>query len=207
MSEEKLDAELHELGAIAYGEASVKAVVKEELYALASVMIRQRDARGYKSIRKFVTGDKTFSFVVKDGNVRYKKMMKATASEIAKDAGMAMALEAARNALANGTDHSNGAYFWDGLDIKTNYKNHFKVKRGIKFTDPAHNIYDLKESKEIVIKWANKDKLKDGKVIGKEKVEVDRRENVYDSSAAYGGTIFWKHSRSHIRVGHAKEHI
>lgn len=109
MSAEKLDGELHELGAIAYGEASHKANVKEEMYAIASVMLRQRDARGYKTIRKFVTGDKTFSFIVKDGNVRYKKMMKASAGEIAKDEGMAMGLEAARNALANGVDHSNGA--------------------------------------------------------------------------------------------------
>lgn len=58
-----------------------------------------------------------------------------------------------------------------------------------------------------MIKWGNRDKLKDGKVVGKEKVEVDRRENVYDSTAAYGGTIFWKHSRSHIRGGQARAHI
>ncbi|WP_404654339.1 hypothetical protein [Raoultella terrigena] len=53
---------------------------------------------------------------------------------------MSNALVAARNALIDGPDLSNWAYFWDGVDIKLNYSKHFKVKHGIKFTDPIHNI-------------------------------------------------------------------
>ena len=139
------------LAAMAYGEASPKDV-PEEIGAIAYVLVRQRDARGYSDMSTFVTSDKTFSFVVKDGNARYKKFMNAMEAEIAKDPGMTAALNAARQALANeGTDFSNGGYFWDGADIKSNYNNHFKVKHGIQFSDPAHNIYEIKDSTKLVI--------------------------------------------------------
>lgn len=50
----------------------------------------------------------------------------------------------AKQALASdGKDLSSGGYFWDGADIKSNYKNHFKVKHGIRFSDPSHNIYGI----------------------------------------------------------------
>ena len=58
--------------------------------------------------------------------------------------------------------YSNGAYFWDGADIKPNYATHFKVRHGIKFTDPAHNIYDIKESTTTTVNLYKTTKKKVG---------------------------------------------
>lgn len=201
-----ISKEMRILAAMAYGEASPKDV-PEEISAIAYVLVRQRNARGYSDMSTFVTSDKTFSFVVKDGNVRYKKFMNASGADIAKDVGMTAALNAARHAIAaEGTDSSNGGYFWDGADIKSNYKNHFKVKHGIKFSDPAHNIYDIKESTKLVIINKTIVKKKKGKVISSETVEVARYDHIYVSTAAYGGTIFWKHNPAYMKATGAKEY-
>lgn len=202
----KMNKELRILAAMAYGEASPKDVTAE-ISAIAYVLVRQRNARGYSDMSTFVTSDKTFSFVVKDGNARYKKLMNASESDTAKDAGMTAAVNAARQALANeGTDYSNGGYFWDGDDIKSNYKNHFKVKNGIRFSSPAHNIYDIKESTKLVIITKTLVKKKKGKVISSETVEVARYDHIYVSTAAYGGTIFWKHNPAYMKATGAKEY-
>lgn len=118
-----------------------------------------------------------------------------------------MAILAAINALEGGVDKSNGAYFWDGADIKSNYKHHFKVRRGIKFTDPSHNIYGIQESTKIVIKYKTT-KVKNtgtGKV-SITRVEVGRYDQQYDSTAAYGGTIFWKFNPQFLDVTHGWEY-
>ena len=201
-----ISKEMRILAAMAYGEASPKDV-PEEISAIAYVLVRQRNARGYSDMSTFVTSDKTFSFVVKDGNARYKKFTNASEAEIAKDAGMSAALDAAKKALAyEGTDFSNGGYFWDGADIESNYKNHFKVKHGIQFSDPAHNIYDIKESTKLVIINKTIVKKKKGKVISSETVEVARYDHIYVSTAAYGGTIFWKHNPAYMKATGAKEY-
>ncbi len=75
------------------------------------------------------------------------------------------------------------------------------------FTDPAHNIYEIQESQSIVIKYKYEKHKAKGKVISTTKTEVDRYENVYDSTAAYGGTIFWKFNRAYVRVTGAREYI
>lgn len=206
MSEvEKINKETRTLAAMAYGEASAKDI-PEELGALACVLVRQCNARGYADMNQFVTSDKTFSFVVKDGNVRYKKFMEASESAIASDPGMAAALAAAKNALSGGKDLSNGAYFWDGADIKSNYKNHFKVKHGIKFAEPVHNIYEIQESTKVVTLTKTIVKKKKGKVISSEVFEQGRYDHIYVSTAAYGGTIFWKHNPVYMEVTRAKEY-
>jgi hypothetical protein len=200
---QKIDDETKQLAAMAYGESSTKDV-KDEIYAIASVLARQKIARGYSSITKFATEDKTFSFVVRDGNPRYEKLMKSSDKKIMEDSGMAAAIEAAKNALADGPDLSGGAYFWDGADIKTNYRKHFKVLNGIKFTSPDHNIYGIEESIAIVIKWKTVIKRRKGKIISKEQVEVGRYDHVYESTAAFGGTIFWKHNPDYMKLSGAK---
>lgn len=205
MSEEKkLSDEIRMLAAMAYGEGSTDDD-EQEMYALASVLRRQQLARGYASIKEFGTTDKTFSFVTNDGNPRYKKFTKSTDAQIAKDPGMSTAVKAAENAFAGGIDYSNGAYFWDGGDIKTNYKTHFKVKHGIKFTDPAHNIYDIKESTiKTVNLYKTTKKRVDGKMVT-EKTLIDSADHVYESTAAHGGTIFWKQSSHYLNVTKSKE--
>jgi hypothetical protein len=44
-----------------------------------------------------------------------------------------------------GVDPSNGAFWWDGLDFKTRYSKHPKVKDGFRFSDPKHNIFGVPE--------------------------------------------------------------
>lgn len=201
----KLDPETRLLAAMAYGEASA-ADVPEEMNALASVLVRQRNARGYASMATFTSSDRTFSFVVKDGNERYRKLMDASEAQVEANPGMSAAVLAARNALAGGPDLSNGAYFWDGRDIKTNYKRHFKVRHGIKFADPKHNIYEIAESRKLIKLNKTVVKRSNGKVISKETVEVGRYDHVYVSTAAFGGTIFWKNNDDYMAVTRAKAH-
>lgn len=202
-NEKAISDETRMLASMAYGEAST-ADDEKEIYALASVLYRQMKARGYSSIKVFGTTDKSFSFVTNDGNARYSKMMKATEIAISRDSGMSAAIKAAENAITGGVDYSNGAYFWDGADIKSNYKNHFKVRHGIKFTDTAHNIYDIKESTVKTIYLYRTVRKKIGNKIVVEKTEIDHADHVYDSTAAYGGTIFWKQSDNYLNITKSK---
>jgi hypothetical protein len=119
---------------------------------------------------------------------------------------MKAAVGAAKNALAGGPDLSNGAYFWDGRDIKTNYKNHFKVRHGIKFSCPEHNIYGIAESTKLVKLNKTVKKRSKGKIISEETVEAGRYDHIYVSTAAFGGTIFWKNNEEYMAVTKAKAH-
>ena len=192
------EVETRLLAAIAYGESST-ADVYEEMAAIASVMVRQMRARGYKTIASFTSAERSFSFVVADRNKRFTKFMNATHAEIEKSAGMSKALEAANNALTDGTDHSGGAYFWDGADIKTNYNNHVKVRAGIYFSAPQHNIYDVAPTDgeyQLSIRIKRK---KAGKIIHEKKV-IGTYPYLYESTAAHGGTIFWKLGADWLKV-------
>jgi hypothetical protein len=200
-----LDAQTRQLAAMAYGEASPDNN-SDEIFALASVLVRQRDARGYSDIGTFASSERSFSFVVSDGNLRYTKLMKATDTQIGKDRGMKIAVAAARNALAYGEDKSNGAYFWDGADIKSHYSTHPKVAVGIKFTDPSHNIYEIKESTKRVIKYKFTKKRVAGKITI-EKTELYHYDHVYESTSAHGGTIFWKFNPDYVRLTRSKEYL
>ena len=195
-----LHAEVRLLAAITYGESSTKDN-SDEMFALASVLVRQRDARGYKEISSFAAKEKTFAYAAIDGNHRFGKLMKSSEQEIEKHPGMKAAVAAAVNALNGGEDKSNGAYFWDGADIKTNYAGHFKVRGGIKFTEPSHNIYDIPESSKIKIIYKIT-KIRDRKTgkISKVTEEVGRYDHQYDSTAAHGGTIFWKLNLEFLKV-------
>jgi len=200
-----LDSETRLLAAIAYGESSTKDVY-EEMAALASVMVRQRKARGYKTIDEFTRTDRQFSFVVSDGNLRFKLLMKATEADIEKRSAMRDAVKAARNALDGGVDYSNGAFFWDGADIKTNFKNHYKVTHGgVHVTDPKHNIYGIPNIDEVQILYKNMRKRVQGKEV-QAREEVGRFTYAYESTAAHGGTIFWKLNADYLKVTRGKEY-
>jgi hypothetical protein len=49
-------------------------------------------------------------------------------------------------------------------------------------------------------------KKKKGKFIEKKVVEVGRYDHIYISTAAYGGTIFWKFNPEYIKINRAKEY-
>lgn len=137
------------------------------------------------------------------GSPRYNRFMKANEADIQADSGMALALKCAQSALADtGADPSNGAYWWDGLDFKTNYSGHPKVRDGFHFSAPEHNIYDVKEtSHETTIYWKVRDK-KTGKEVNS-KVR-GKFKYVWESTAAYGGTIFWKHDADYLTASGGK---
>lgn len=114
--------------------------------------------------------------------------------KIANDIGMEAAVQAARNALsASPIDYSNGVFFWDGADIKSNYDKHPKVRSGIYFTAPSHNIYGI-ESKEVPgEEWWKDTQNKKTALRGNCSYK-------FESSAAYGGTIFWKYNADFLKA-------
>ncbi len=195
----KLDDDTRALAAVAYGEGST-ANVFEEMAAIANALVRQQKARGYATIAAFIKADKTYAFAAHDGNPRHGILIKASEQAIAADTGMSAAVRAARNALsATPTDYSNGAYFWDGADIKTNYSNHAKVLAGIKFTDPKHNIYDIAEKNVPGENFWRDANNRPTKSRGKWNYK-------YESTAAYGGTIFWKYNEDFLKATKNKEY-
>lgn len=204
LGEDKLDAtalddNTRQLAATAYGEASTK-IVFEEIAAIANVLVRQQKARSYPSVAAFIKADKTFAFAAHDGNKRYAILVAASESEIAKDDGMAAAVKAAKNALSKtGVDYSKGAHFWDGADIKSNYDKHPKVRGGIHITDPAHNIYNLENKDVPGEEWWRDAKGNNTNLRGKWSYK-------YESTAAYGGTIFWKYNANFIKATGNKEY-
>lgn len=205
MADEKaIDAEVRLLACMAYGEGST-ANDHDELFALASVLVRQRNARGYSTMSAFIQGEPSYSYVVGDSNPRYNKMTKSSDAAIRKDSGMSLAIAAAEGALKGGPDFSNGAYFWDGGDIKIHYATHFKVRHGIKFTDPAHDVIGIKESTKLVI-LTRTVKKRVGKKVTTTKEEIGRYDHVYESTAGHGGTIFWKNGADYLSTAGAKEY-
>lgn len=106
--------------------------------------------------------------------------IKTSDADVRADAGMNTAFAAAENALSNGPDKSNGAWFWDGADIKFNDKKHFKVQQGIRF--------------------------KVNRKVQHHKEELYRYDHVYESTAVYGDTIFWQHAPDYLKFTRAKEY-
>jgi hypothetical protein len=101
--------------------------------------------------------------------------------------------------LDGGADLSNGAFFWDGYDLKTNYKHHPKVKLGIKFSAPEHNIFDVEET--TTTKWTRYEVTVEKGKKTKRKDEEKTADHTYVSTAAYKGiynrskTIHQKNSK------------
>lgn len=93
-----IDENTRILAATVYGEGSGKNVF-EEMAAIANVLVRQQKARGYPTVAAFIKTEKDFAKAAHDGNLRYAKLMAASAAEIAKDTAMEAAIRAARNAL------------------------------------------------------------------------------------------------------------
>lgn len=196
---EPIDDDVRMLAATAYGEGSTSNVY-EEMAGIANVLVRQQKARGHASIAGFIRGDRTFAYAAHDGNARFERLRAATEEQIAADAGMSSAVRAARNALAPaGTDYSNGAYFWDGADIRSNYSRHPKVRDGIRFGDPAHNIYGIDEKDVPGEEWWRNAAGQNTRLRGQWSYK-------YESTAAYGGTIFWRYNPDFVRATGNREH-
>lgn len=187
-----LDPNIRELAAAAYGEASTDDVF-EEMAAIANVIVNQAEAHGNgapEQIATFIKRNTRFICAAQGGgNTRYHLLKRSTLDMIKEDRGMWNAVLAARNALCGTKDFSNGAYFWDGFDIKTN-EHHEKRKMGIIFTSKSHNIFSMNNEKI----HKNLFKKRYDKALSLQKLK-GTWEYSYESVASYGnkpGTIFWK---------------
>jgi hypothetical protein len=160
-----------------------------KLVGLHGLFANRARAWGRKTIDELLTADPNYTYAVKDGNQRYRKLMMATEIAIVADSGMSLAVEHAKAALTNsGDDLSNGAFWWDGKDFKTNFQNHPKVRDGFQISSPSHNIFNVKNvSHPTTIYWKVRDK-KTGKEINS-KIR-GKYQFAWESTAAYGGTIF-----------------
>ena len=193
-----IDAQARRLAAVAYGEAS-GANDPNEIGGIAWAVANRAKAWGNKTIDQLLATDPNYTYAVKDGNPRYGRFMAASERQIATDTGMSIALQSANNALASsGNDPSDGAYWWDGVDFKTNFQNHPKVKDGFHFSSPAHNIFGVQEANRLVtIYWKVRER-KTGKEVNS-KVRGTYK-YVWESTAAYGKTIFWKHGVDYLNA-------
>lgn len=174
ISEEKL------LAAIAYGEASLLDNF-EEMAGIANATIRRRNAAHMPTVNALVQKYKNFSYVVFDGNERYNRLLCAESDVLYEKAYLA-----ARNALSGGFDYAFGGCFWDGYDLKTQGKQHMRYKKGFHFIDPGHNVLRVQEP-PLVSRIIN----------GKTYLYM------FDSTAGYGKTIFWKLNKDYLHAAGA----
>lgn len=191
------------IAAIAYGEASTSNE-SDEIGGIA-FSVANRCRKWGKTILEIRSIEPNYAYAWDGTNARFNKIMKASDTELSKDAGMTLALEWAKKAVAGtGDDPSNGGLWWDGLDFKTNYAKHPKVLRTFKWDDPSHNIFNVKDNpKLMIVRWQIKDK-KTGRVV--EGAERGRYDSVWISTAAHGKTIFWKYNPDFVKATGAKEY-
>lgn len=178
------------LAAIAYGEASTKNVY-EEMAAIANTLVHRMQGQGHTSVASFFKSNPDYAYGTE--SVRYKLYIGSSASKISKNMGMMLALRAAENALsADPIDYSNGAFFWEGKDFADKVKNNERSERysrGFKFSKPEHNIYDMPENKlkKVTTYWRDAKGKNTSKIRGE-------YEYTYETTAAYGGTIFIRYT-------------
>lgn len=200
-----IDSNLRQLAAVAFGEAGTSNN-SEEMGSIAFAVANRARAWNGKTVEELFQADKNYAYAITDGNARYQLFMATGEAEIQKSPAMKLALEWAKKALANETpDPSNGAFWWDGTDIKKNYSDHDKVKKGIYFSKPEHNIFDIKNSSPgtITIYWKVRDKKTGREISSKIRGSYDY---IYLSTAAYGSSIFWKYNPDFIVATGAKEY-
>lgn len=169
------------LAALAYGEAHWTNSYKE-MAGIASAARRRMKAKGFETINELILNDANFAYATdpKLQNERYYNIMCGIDSP-----GVEQAYKAARNALDDGVDYSNGACFWDGVDLKTYGKKAYRYTRGFKFANITHNIFSIPEPAPFKRKGSN------GKFY----------EYTYISTAGINNTIFWKLSKQFLAAG------
>lgn len=190
------------LAALAYGEASTKDVY-EEMAAIANVVVRQMKARGYTSVKSFLKTNATYAYAANGSNQRFNRYSSAQLSSISQSPGMMLALRAAENALsADPFDYSAGAYFWEGRDFADKAKKGKgeRYKQGVRITSKSHNIYDITQySPGKVSRYIKDAKGHDTKTLRGE------YEYAYETTAAYGGTMFMRYTPERLKADVHKE--
>lgn len=198
-----VDFNIKKLAAIAYGEASALNDANE-ISAIAFAVANRARAWGGKTVTQLIAADPNYTYAINGKNVRYERFMKTTCeAEINHDLGMKIALQGANKAWANeGEDPSNGAFWWDGVDFKTNYGGYPKVSDGFRFGDPSHNIFAVPERRvDVTLYWKVRNK-KTG-VEGNSKVR-GKFNCIWVSTAAHGKSIFWTHDPEYLTTSGGK---
>nr|WP_315446867.1 hypothetical protein [uncultured Pseudomonas sp.] len=196
--------QVRKLAAIGYGEASTDNNPQEVRGICFTVTNRMR-AWGLADVASLLkeTGD-SYIVAARGKNERYNKLMAASEADINADPNMRSAVESARDALAQrGNDPSNGAYWWDGIDIKdsTNPRH----SDGFHYGSPSHNIFGVAQvsKPEKITYWKQLNKKTNTMVNVRER---GRYNHVYRSTAAIGKTIFWTTNPEYIKATGAKEY-
>jgi hypothetical protein len=203
-----LDSETILLAAIAYGEASTLND-SEEIGGIAFAVANRARAYKNKTISQLLEKDPNYTYAAQGDNARYNEIIKIqdpNRYKLLENTGMRLAVQWAKKALKNeGPDPSNGAFWWDGLDIKTNYRKHPKVKETFRFGDPKHNIYDIQETSCKMTLYHNiKKKGAKETLCSTYKGAFD---HVWLSTAAQGKTIFWHYSPEFLKVTKQRSYI
>lgn len=160
---EELAANIYAEGSLKYiGDKKIKDALLSEAYALGTTMInykkkRMTDQKGYNPTFEKLASDMG---VYGQGDPLYKKL-KETEKIKRNESHMQTCIAAALNALIyefvanNGEfqskdklttvpfDYSNGAHYWDGVDLKTNEDKHDKMLAGYLVADKSHNVLDV----------------------------------------------------------------
>ena len=192
------DVELRTLAATVHGEASVQDVWEEQA-GIAAVLVRQARARGHAGVAALLRAAPGFAYAAHPPNARWRRCFGATRAAVEADPfGLGGAFRAARHALAGGHDWSGGAWFWDGRDIATHWARHPKVRRGIHFTDPAHNVLHIAEHTLPV----QVEHWRDAR--GRPTRSRGSWSWSYESTAGHGATIFWRHPEAWLAATGAK---
>ncbi|MCC8403198.1 hypothetical protein LJ655_15095 [Paraburkholderia sp. MMS20-SJTN17] len=189
---------VHLLAAVAYGEAS-PANDPQEIGGIAFAVANRCRAWGNKTVPELRAADQNYSYAWDGSNARFNKLMRTSDAEIERNSGMKLAVDWAERALVNGgPDPSNGGFWWDGLDFKTNYANHPKVRDGFRWGDPSHNIFNVPENRRnVIVRWQVKNR-KTGQIV--DGAERGRYDCVWVSTAAHGSTIFWIHNPDYLNA-------
>lgn len=198
-----LDPEAQLVAAIAYGEASVEDN-ENEIAGIAHAVVNR--ARAWKkTISAMLQSDPGYTYAANGHNIRFNLMKKATVKSINQTRAMRIAVNAASQALAGkGLDPSNGAYWWDGVDLMERKSVNPRINQGFKYATDDHNIFDMKPIKKtLIIYWKVRNK-KTGEEV--DSSERGRYDCVYISTAAQGKTIFWRYNDDYVRATGAKEY-
>ena len=199
----ELDFNIKKLAAIAYGEASTLND-PDEIGAIAFAFANRARAWGKNTVSELIDADPNYTYAINGKNIRYERFMKAIrVSDIDRDPGMKIALQAAVRAWANeGADPSNGAYWWDGVDFKTNYGGHPKVRDGFRFGKKDHNIFGVAErTVGVTLYWKVRNKRTGAEVDSKVRGKYSC---IWVSTAAHGKSIFWTHDPEYLATSGGK---
>lgn len=199
-----IDANTRLLAAIAYGEGSTDNI-RDELAGIAYAVVNRANAWGGKTVIEIVAADPNYTYAANGRNVRFNELKAASITAINKSNGMRIAINAAREALSGGgSDPSNGAYWWDGIDLKDKKSFNPRIEHGFKYGNTAHNIFGMSEIlKPMTVYWQVRNKKT--KKIENTKVRGSY-DYVYISTAAYGKTIFWLYNPDYVNATGAKEY-